>query len=185
MRLVLVGPPGSGKGTQAEKLIERLGLTYIGTGDILRTAVRDGTPMGKRVEPRMKQGLLVPDEEVNEVVAELFRSADRPNCFVVDGYPRTYSQAVAFDALLKQQYLDLDAVICFVVSDEEVIRRMCSRNRDDDKEETVRRRLAEYHKITDALLDHYRQKGLLKDIPASGTPEEIHQNVIKAIGAAR
>ena len=79
MRLVLVGPPGSGKGTQAEKLVERLGLTYIGTGDILRAAIRDGTPMGKRVEPLMKQGLLVPDSEVNEVVAELFSRDDRPD----------------------------------------------------------------------------------------------------------
>jgi adenylate kinase len=183
MRLVLVGPPGSGKGTQAQLLVQRLHLTAIGTGEILRDAVRRGTEMGKRVEPYMTQGLLVPDSEVNDVVAELFRSPNRPNCFVMDGYPRTYSQAIAFDALLKQQFLNLDAVIHFVVSDEEVIRRMCSRNRDDDKEETVRRRLNEYHKITDALIDYYRNQGLLRDVPATGTPEEIHQRVLQAIGA--
>ena len=111
MRLVLVGPPGSGKGTQAEKLVKQLGLTYVGTGEILRAAIRSGTPMGRRVEPLMKQGLLVPDPEVNDVVAELFRSERRPDCFVMDGYPRTYSQAVAFDALLRQQFLAIDAVV--------------------------------------------------------------------------
>jgi adenylate kinase len=188
MRLVLIGPPGSGKGTQARLLVEQLGLAYIGTGDILRKAISDGTPMGKRVEPLMKEGLLVKDEDVNEVVAELFRGNGRPEQFVTDGYPRTLAQAHAFDALLRQQYLHLDAVIHFEVSDEEVIRRMCGgdgrkgRDREDDKEETARRRLAEYHKTTDALLDYYRKRGLVKDIPATGTPEEVYALVIKALG---
>lgn len=183
MRLVLIGPPGSGKGTQAQFLVERLGLAYIGTGDILRQAISDGTPMGKRVEPLMKEGLLVKDEDVNEVVAELFRGNGRPEQFVTDGYPRTLAQAHAFDALLRQQYLHLDAVLNFVVSDEEVVRRMCGRGRDDDKEETARRRLAEYHKTTDALLDYYRKRGLVKDIPATGTKEEVYALVLKALGA--
>jgi adenylate kinase len=218
MRLVLVGPPGSGKGTQAEMLVERLGVTYIGTGDILRAAIRDGTPMGRRVEPVMKQGLLVADSDVNEVVAELFRRPDRPERFVMDGYPRTYSQAVAFDALLAQQFLALDAVINLDIPDDEVVKRISGRRccnnptcgvcfnvyfkpsiasgkcdkcgsplmlRDDDKEETVRRRLAEFHKNTSALLDHYRAKNLVRDVAATDPVETIYQNIVKAIGANR
>jgi adenylate kinase len=182
MRLVLIGPPGSGKGTQADLLKDRLGLTYIGTGDILRKAISDGTPMGKRVEPLMKERRLVDDREVNEIMAELFRREDRPEQFVTDGYPRTLAQARSFDALLTQELLGLDAVLNFVVSDEEVIQRMCGRNREDDHEATARRRLAEYHKNTNALIDYYRKKGLVKDIPATGTREEVYESVMKALG---
>lgn len=215
MRLVLVGPPGSGKGTQASKLVERLGVTYVGTGDILRAAIRDGTPMGKRVEPLMKQGLLVPDPEVNDVVAELFRGPNRPDCFVMDGYPRTYSQAISFDALLRQQILNLDAVINLTIPDDEVVKRISGRRccanpacgqcfnvyykppraatkcdkcgselvlRDDDKEETVRRRLGEFHKNTALLLEHYRKQKLVHDISATDTPDVIFENILKALG---
>ena len=122
-----MGPPGCGKGTQAELLVQRLGLRYIGTGDILREAIRRGTAMGQRVKPLMERGLLVPDSEVNEVVAELFRGEGRPERFVTDGYPRTYSQAVAFDAMLTQQFLALDAVINLTIGDDEVVRRISGR----------------------------------------------------------
>jgi adenylate kinase len=214
MRLVLVGPPGSGKGTQAEKLVSRLGLRYIGTGEILREAIRGDTEMGRRVKPLMDQGLLVPDSEVNEVVAELFRGNHRPERFVADGYPRTYSQAIAFDALLAQQVLALDAVVNLTIPDEEVVRRISGRRccsnpvcgvcynvnyrqskapgkcdkchsplilRDDDKEETVRRRLGEFHKNTDALIDHYRKRGLLREVAATDPVETTHANILKAI----
>jgi adenylate kinase len=214
MRLVLVGPPGSGKGTQAEKLVSRLGLRYIGTGEILREAIRAGTEMGRRVKPLMDQGLLVPDSEVNEVVAELFRGNHRPERFVADGYPRTYSQAVAFDALLTQQVLALDAVVNLTIPDEEVVRRISGRRccsnpacgvcynvnyrqsrvsgkcdkchsplilRDDDKEETVRRRLGEFHKNTDALIDHYDKRGLLREVDATDPVETIYDNILKAV----
>ena len=214
MRLVLVGPPGSGKGTQADLLVQRLGLRYIGTGDILREAIRGGTEMGRRVKPLMDQGLLVPDSEVNGVVAELFRGENRPERFVTDGYPRTYSQAVAFDALLAQQVLALDAVINLTIPDEEVVRRISGRRccsnracavcynlyyrqskaplkcdkcgsplilRDDDKEETVRRRLGEFHKNTDALIDHYRKRGLLREVAATDPVETIYTNIVKAV----
>jgi adenylate kinase len=177
MRLVLVGPPGSGKGTQAKLLVERLGLTYVGTGEILRDAIRAGTPTGQLAEPLLKQGLLVPDDVVNRVVEELFCQASAPQKFVLDGYPRTHAQAVWFDKLLSRLKLKLDAVLHFAVSDEEVVRRMSSRGRDDDNEATVRRRLVEYHKNTDALIEHYRKQGLLKDIPAFGTPETIYADV--------
>src|SRR4051812_20230514 len=105
MRLVLVGPPGCGKGTQAEKLRERLGLTVIGTGNMVREAIKLQTPVGKMAKPLIDRGLLVGDAVVNDLVAELFR-ASRPERFVMDGYPRTYAQAIAFDSLPAQQFLN-------------------------------------------------------------------------------
>lgn len=214
MQLVLVGPPGSGKGTQAELLVQRLGLRYIGTGDILREAIREGTAMGLRVRPLMERGLLVPDSEVNAVVAELFSRENRPEKFVTDGYPRTYSQAVAFDSLLARQGLALTAVVNLTIPDDEVVRRISGRRccsntgcavcynvyyrqskvagkcdkcgsalvlRDDDMEETVRRRLSEFHKTTNALLDYYRKGNLLREVPATDPVETIYANILKAI----
>lgn len=215
MRLVLVGPPGSGKGTQAELLVKRLGLSYVGTGDILRDAIRRQTTMGKQVEPLIKQGLLVPDGIVNDVVAELFRGPERPERFVMDGYPRTLAQAVAFDALLRQQFLRLDAVVNLAIADDEVVRRISGRwccsdpacgvcyhvtarppkaarvcdvcgkpltQRIDDQEATVRRRLAEFHKTTDALLEHYDKQGMVKNVSALDPAEVVYGNILKALG---
>src|SRR5439155_23381932 len=117
MRLILLGPPGSGKGTQAKLLSERLGLAHIGTGDILREAVRLGTPFGQKAEPYVVSGKLVPDDLVNELVADRFRREDRPERFVMDGYPRTLAQAASFDQVLRQQFLDLCAVVLLTVDD--------------------------------------------------------------------
>lgn len=215
MRLVLVGPPGSGKGTQAELLVKRQGLTYVGTGDILRDAIRRRTATGRQVEPIIKQGLLVPDHIVNDVVAELFRGPDRPERFVLDGYPRTLAQAVAFDALLRQQFLQLDAVVSLTIPDDEVVKRISGRwccsdpacgvcyhvtarppeaagvcdrcgktlvQRVDDQEETVRRRLAEFHKTTDALLDHYARQGMVKGVSALDPAETVYANILQSLG---
>ena len=127
MRLILVGPPGSGKGTQAKLLSSRLGLVHIGTGDILREAARQNTPLGQIALPYMRAGQLVPDDLVNEMVAEYFRREDRPERFVMDGYPRTLAQAASFDQVLRQQFLDLKAVLLFAVDDEEIVKRMTGR----------------------------------------------------------
>ncbi|MGL6072716.1 MAG: adenylate kinase [Fimbriiglobus sp.] len=214
MRLVLVGPPGSGKGTQAKRLIKTLSLTYIGTGDILREAIRQRSPVGLEAEPLIKQGLLVPDPLVNEMVADLFRSDNRPARFVLDGYPRTYAQAIAFDALLRQVYSKLDAVINLAIADDEVVerisyRRVCSNPkcaapyhlhaqkpkqpdvcdlcgsslicREDDREETVRRRLVEFHKNTDTLLEHYERQDLVKHISALDPVDTIFDNILKSL----
>jgi adenylate kinase len=127
MRLILHGPPGSGKGTQAKLLSQRLGLAHIGTGDILREAVRLNTPAGGLAKPFVSTGRLVPDDLVNEMIAERFRQEDRPEHFVMDGYPRTLAQAASFDQVLRQQFLALDAVVQLVVDDEEIVRRLSGR----------------------------------------------------------
>jgi adenylate kinase len=124
MRLVLVGPPGSGKGTQAKLLTDRLGLRCVGTGDLLREAIRHGTSIGKVAEPLLKAGKLVPDDWVNALVEELFHGPSRPNCFVLDGYPRTLKQAEWFDEFLGREGIDLTAVVLLEVPDAEVKRRM-------------------------------------------------------------
>ncbi|MCU0706407.1 MAG: adenylate kinase [Fimbriiglobus sp.] len=209
MRLVLVGPPGCGKGTQAERLCDRLGLNYIGTGNMFREAIKQNTPVGQIAKPLIDRGLLVPDTVVNDLVAELFR-AKRPERFVMDGYPRTYAQAIAFDSLLAQQFLHLHAVIHLTISDDEVVRRISSRRccenkgcavcfnlafrppkkegvcdkcggklmlRDDDKEETIRRRLVEFHRNNDALVEHYRRAGVLTEVSAVEPPDVVYEHI--------
>jgi len=216
MRLVLVGPPGSGKGTQAERLVQHFNLTQVGTGAMFRDHIERGTEIGRQVESLIREGRLVGDDIVNEMVAELFRNpGTRPRCFVMDGYPRTYAQAIAFDALLKLELLALDAVINLKIDDEAVVKRiggrMCCSNpecghchnlynlppkvpgkcdkcgsplviRDDDREETIRRRLGQFYQNTDALLEHYRKQGLVRDISAADPPDTIFQNILKALG---
>ena len=121
MRVILIGPPGSGKGTQAKLLTRKLGLTHISTGDILRQAVKENTPAGKQAAPYVKAGELVPDELVNAIGAERLRRPERPTSFVMDGYPRTPRQAAAFDDVLKQQNLPLTAVVLIDVPDAEIV----------------------------------------------------------------
>ena len=214
MRLVLVGPPGSGKGTQAERLVKQFGLTVIGTGAMFRDHIDRVTEIGKKAESLIREGRLVDDTIVNDMVAELFRSSARPVRFVMDGYPRTFSQAIAFDALLKQEMLALDAVINLTISDDEVVKRIggrvCCSNpdcgvcfhtfarppkvagkcdvcgsalvvRDDDREETIRRRLGEFHKNTNALLEHYRRQNLVEDVAATDPPDVIYNNILAAL----
>lgn len=181
MRLILVGAPGSGKGTQAKLLSERLHLAHIGTGDILRDAVSHGTPTGKLAEPYVVSGRLVPDDLVNEVVADRFRRDDRPERFLLDGYPRTVAQAAALDAVLRQQFLDLTAVIYLKVDDDEIIRRLKARGRADDQVETVRKRLNEYCQNTMELIPYYRRQGLLREVVGQGDIETIYQNILKAL----
>lgn len=208
MRLILIGPPGSGKGTQAQLMSERLGLVHIGTGDILREAIRLGTPAGLQASPFVTSGQLVPDVLVNELVADRFRCQDRPERFVMDGYPRTLPQAASFDQVLRQQFLNLDAVVFLSLDDEEIVRRLSGRwncpqckasyhvifkppqtpgicdqcrsrleQRDDDREETIRRRLAEYRQNTVGLIDHYRSAGLLREVSGEGDIDTIFSNI--------
>src|SRR5438034_2464648 len=212
MRVILLGSPGSGKGTQAKLLSQRLGLVHIGTGDILREAVRQGTPAGRQAEIYITSGKLVPDTLVNDIIAERFHGDDRPECFVMDGYPRTLAQAASFDAVLRKQFLDLDVVIFVRVDDEKVVARLSGRwvcpvcktpyhllgnpprkpgvcdlshgaliQRSDDREETVRERLRVYHENTAALVVHYRQQGLLREVSGEGGIEEVYGRIVQEL----
>jgi adenylate kinase len=212
MRLILVGPPGSGKGTQAKLLGERLRLAHISTGDILREAIRLRTPFGLRAEPFLRDGKLVSDDLVNDLVAELFRRDDQPERFVMDGYPRTLAQAASFDQVLRQEFLDLSAVIVLKVSDEEIVRRLGGRwscpnckatyhtvlkppqaagicdlcgakliQREDDKPETVRRRLEVYRQNTLELIPHYERQGLIREVAGEGDIEKIYNNIVAVL----
>jgi adenylate kinase len=127
MRLILLGPPGSGKGTQAQLLCERLKLEHVGTGDSIREAIRNGTPTGLRAKPFVDSGKLVPDDLVNDLVADRFRGQKRPERFIMDGYPRTVAQARAFDRVLEEQHLGLTAVVLLQVDDAEIVRRLSGR----------------------------------------------------------
>jgi adenylate kinase len=127
MRLILFGPPGSGKGTQAGLLTQRLGLVHISTGDTLRQAIAQGTPAGRKAEPFIREGHLVPDELVNDLVAERFDRPDRPRCFVMDGYPRNLAQAASFDLVLQRYDLQLHGVVLPIVDDAELVRRLSGR----------------------------------------------------------
>ncbi|MFL5244443.1 MAG: adenylate kinase [Gemmataceae bacterium] len=127
MRLILLGSPGSGKGTQAKLLSERLGLQHVGTGDILREAMRQGTPAGKQAAPYVNQGQLVPDVQVNDLIKERFERPDRPTRFVMDGYPRTLAQAESFEQTLCKWGLNLCAIVFVKVEDEQIIKRLSGR----------------------------------------------------------
>jgi len=181
MRLIFIGPPGSGKGTQAGLLSKRLGLLHFGTGDILREAVRTDSGAGKLAKPFMAAGQLVPDDIVNEIVVSRFRAKDRPDNFVMDGYPRTIIQAERFEEVLREQKLDLDAVIFLNVDDQEIIRRLSGRHREDDGEETVRKRLQVFHKTYDGLIEYYRKRGLLLEVPGIGDVETIYQCILSGL----
>lgn len=187
MRLVFIGPPGSGKGTQARLLKERLGLVPIGTGDILREAVRGGGALGQKVAPYVQNGQLVPDDLVNELIADLFRRDSHPTKFVMDGYPRTLAQAAWFDAVLRQHRLDLKRVLKFTLPDEEVVRRLGGRlveqGRDDDGAETVRKRLAIYHEGVKDLVAYYDRQGLLRRIDATAEVETVYQDIAAVCAA--
>ncbi len=127
MRVILLGPPGSGKGTQAKLLGQRFAMTHISTGDILRESIRQGTPLGKEAQGYMDSGRLVPDALVNDIIAERFGRPDRPGSFLMDGYPRTLNQAEAFDGVLRRAGLKLDVVLALQAPDWEIIRRISGR----------------------------------------------------------
>src|SRR6266403_871232 len=168
MRLILIGPPGSGKGTQAKLLSDRLHLAHIATGDILREAMRLRTSAGRKAKPFVKKGKLVPDDIVNQLVANRFRREDRPERFVMDGYPRTLAQAASFDQVLRQQFLNLTAVIVLRVNDEE-------------KEETIRHRLEVYRTNTLELIPHYQRQGLVREVTGEGEIDRIYNNIVQVL----
>ncbi len=176
--IAMLGPPGSGKGTQAARLQEEFGYTPLSTGNLLREARLEGTDLGKRAAAYMDRGDLVPDELILAVVAEAADDfADK--AVLLDGFPRTRAQAEAMTAGLAQLGRELGAAILIDVPDDVVMERILGRGegRSDDNPETVRERLRVYHHETEPLIAYYDERGLLRRVDGSGTPDEVHEQV--------
>jgi adenylate kinase len=191
MRLILLGPPGAGKGTQAKLLIEAFGIPQLSTGDILRAAIRAKTPMGIEAKAVMDRGDLVSDEVVNGIVSERLDQEDARKGFILDGYPRTIPQAEALEEMLADKDMALDAVVEITADAETLTRRIVNRAKEnaasgaraDDNEDVIRNRLAVYREQTAPLVEHYRQKGLLKSVDGMAAVDEVTTAIRKTIGA--
>ena len=209
MKIIFLGAPGAGKGTQAEITAARLGIPTISTGASIRAALKAGTDMGKKAKKYIEQGALVPDDVVIGIIKERLAEADCAKGFILDGFPRTVPQAESLDAM----GISLDAVVSIEVGDEEIVERMSGRRvcagcgasyhvkhnpsadgescdkcgtplttRSDDVPEVVKSRLEVYHSVTEPLKDYYRQKGNLKVVDGIGTVEEISERTLRALG---
>jgi len=212
VRVVMVGPPGAGKGTQARLLEARRGIPQISTGDILRAARREGTPLGRDARRYMDDGKLVPDDVVIGIVAERIGAGDCGRGFVLDGFPRTLPQAVALDEILARRGEPLDRVVKITVPRVELVRRLSGRRvcsacgtmfhvafepparagvcdrcggalvqREDDREDTIRRRLDVYERETAPVIAHYRAANLLRDAAGTGTVDEVFERVAASL----
>ena len=187
MRLILLGPPGAGKGTQAQRLVEKYGIPQLSTGDMLRAAVKAGTEVGKRAKAVMDAGELVSDEIVNAIVAERI---DQPDCyrgFILDGYPRTLQQADAVEDMLADRQLKLDAVIELIVDDKALVGRIVKRAQDaeaagqpvrkDDNPAVFEERLREYYKKTAPLTGYYYAKRMLRDVDGMTPIDQVTEQI--------
>jgi len=203
IRLVFLGPPGAGKGTQAQRLVEEKGFIHISTGDLLREAVKKGTPLGLKAKEYMERGELVPDELIIALIKEKLPEGGN---VILDGFPRTIAQAQALDQMLGEMGKEVDAAVLFDVPDEVVVERLSGRRidprtgkvyhikynpppegvqvvqRDDDREEVIRKRLEVYRKQTAPLIEYYRKKGKLVRIDAAKDPREVYEDLISALG---
>lgn len=188
MRLVLLGPPGAGKGTQGRRLSEEFGWPLISTGDILRRAVAERTALGMQAQRQMDQGLLVGDDVMIGLVRERTLAPDAGKGYILDGFPRTVPQAAALDAMLAERGQQLDAVVSLSVSEDEILDRLASRkdqeSRADDDEETVRRRLDVYREQTEPLIEYYRGAGRLVDVHGVGHIDDIYRSLRDALGVS-
>ncbi|MFX0580613.1 adenylate kinase [Nocardia nepalensis] len=180
MRLVLLGPPGAGKGTQADLLSEKLGVPHISTGDLFRTNISAQTPLGREAQKYIDAGDLVPSDVTNRMVEARVAEPDAANGFVLDGYPRTVDQADALEKILADMDKKLDAVLCFVVPEDTVVGRMMARGRADDNEDVIRNRLRVYREETEPLLEHY--DGLVVSVDGVGEIDEVNARALRALG---
>ena len=202
MIVVFLGPPGAGKGTQAQRLVEEKAFKHLSTGDMLREAVKKGTPLGLKAKEYMERGELVPDDLIVELIKE---NLPEEGNVILDGFPRTVAQAEALDKMLSHLGKKIDAVILFEVPDEVVIERLSGRRidpktgkvyhikynpppegveviqRDDDKPEVIKKRLEVYHKQTAPLIEYYSKKGNLYKVDATKKPEEVYREILKIL----
>lgn len=203
MRLLLFGPPGAGKGTQARKLVDRYDLTQIATGNIIRAAMKNDTPVGREAKSYVEEGELVPDEVVRKLAENAIAEEDCED-FILDGYPRTIQQATWLTTFLSEHDAPLQAVLSLEVDDEEIVDRLSKRRvhaetgenyhldvnpppddvdedlivqRPDDQPDTVRNRLSVYREQTEPLKSYYRERDLLVPVDGTGTPDEVHQRI--------
>jgi adenylate kinase len=180
VRLVLLGPPGAGKGTQAAILSEKLGVPHISTGDLFRANIGQATPLGLEAKKYLDAGDLVPSEITNNMVKARVGEPDAANGFLLDGFPRTVDQAQALEAILAELNTKLDAVLSFIVDEDVVVERMLARGRADDKEDVIRNRLRVYREETAPLLDYYKEQ--LVTVDALGEVDEVNARALAALG---
>ena len=214
MKLIMLGAPGAGKGTQAKKIAEKYGIPHISTGDIFRANIKNGTELGNKAKSYMEQGLLVPDELTCDLVVDRIQQEDCSNGYVLDGFPRTIPQAEALKAALEKLGTTIDYAINVEVPDENIVTRMGGRRaclacgstyhivynapkvedvcdvcgakivlRDDDKPETVQKRLTVYHEQTQPLIDFYGKEGVLVEVDGTQNLEDVFQAITKILGA--
>lgn len=184
VRIVLLGPPGSGKGTQAEILAQGLGVPAISTGQMLRDAVAAASPLGLKVNEIMAAGELVDDETMADVVRERMAADDAQKGFVLDGYPRTLAQAATLQEILGGAGQRLEAVVQIDVPEGELVNRVLGRQRADDTEDVIRQRLAVYHEQTEPLVAFYRERGLLRDVDGHQSIEDVSKSIRDALVGA-
>ena len=214
MKIIMLGAPGAGKGTQAKMIADKYGVPHISTGDIFRANIKEGTELGKKAKTYMDQGLLVPDELVVDLVVDRVKNPDCKNGYVLDGFPRTIPQAECLDKALAEMNDSMDYAINIDVPDENIITRMGGRRacvgcgatyhvvnippkkegvcdrcggelilRDDDKPETVKKRLDVYHEQTQPLIDYYTKKGIIKDVDGTQQMDDVFNAIVKILGA--
>jgi adenylate kinase len=181
-RLILLGPPNSGKGTQARHISERLGIPAISTGEMLRSAVAAGSELGRRVEKILADGALVDDATMAEVVRNRLERADTASGWLLDGYPRTPGQAATLEDILREREERLDAALLIEVPEDELVSRALGRGRADDREEVLRERLRVYREKTEPLVGYYRERGLLRCVEGDAPIEEVTSRIFSALG---
>lgn len=187
MYLMILGAPGSGKGTQGKLLADFLEVPEVSTGELLRAAVRQGTPLGKQAKTYMDRGELVPDQVVLGLIEEILDSGEAAHGVMMDGFPRTVAQAQAVDKLLASKRAKVDRVVLLDVAEEELIKRLLARaakeGRSDDNLESIKTRLKVYHDQTQPLIAYYEKQGVVRRVPGMGTVDEIQQRAREALKA--